>query len=131
MFRIVLSDDPGACARRIDHMIQPHAFPPVVGGRSVVRSEAQKWSRSDRAEGSLDLGYDSDDRPVRVEYHWWRWFSRADPTLDDVYTAELWVQRLSGDWVYLLHPGSGVAATVSHDKLRPILIQALGVDIEG
>ena len=112
-------------------MIQAHIFPPVVGGRRVVRTETQKWSRADRAEGTLDLGYNSKNQTVRVEYHWWRWFSRADSTLKDVYTAELWVQRPAGDWIYLLHPGSGVAATVSHDRLRPLLIQALGVDIEG
>lgn len=111
-------------------MIQAYVFPPVLGGRNVVRSESQKWSRADRAEGSLDLGYDAEDRTVRIEYHWWRWFSRADPTLDDVYTAELWLRRPAGDWIYLLYPGSGVAVTVSHDKLRPVLIKALGVDVE-
>jgi hypothetical protein len=112
-------------------MTEPHIFPPVVGGRAVARTEAQNWSRADRAEGRLELGYDADDRPVRIEYHWWRWFSRAEPSIADVYTAELWIRRADGDWTYLLHPGSGVAATVTHHALRPVLVQALGVDIEG
>ena len=39
---------------------------------------------------------------MRVEYHWARYLSRANPNLPDVCTAELRVRRPDGDWLYLL-----------------------------
>lgn len=111
-------------------MVERYTFPAVVGGCPVARTEDQSWSRHDRAQGTLHIGYDTADRFVRIEYHWWRWFSRADPDMDDVYTAELWVRRPDGDWTYLLHPGDEVAVRVRHAELRPVLAQALGIDIE-
>ena len=109
--------------------LEPYVFPPVAGGRAVLRTEDQRWSRQGRADGLLTIGYGEGDQPVRIEYHWWRWFGRADPRAEDVYTAELWVRRPVGDWSYLLYPGPESAALVDHDRLRPVLLQALGVDI--
>jgi hypothetical protein len=75
-----------------------------------------------------DMGYDRQGRPVRVEYHWVRYFSAADPKLADVYTAEFWVRQADGDWLYLVRPGEEGFARVAHERLRPMLVRQLGLD---
>ena len=105
------------------------ALPEPLTGRRVVRRERQRWQRLDRAEGLLDVGYDEADRPVRVEYHWVRYFSRANPAVADVYTAELWVRQATGDWLYLLRPARDGFVAVPHAALRPLLMRQLGVDV--
>ena len=105
-----------------------HPLPEPLTGIRPVRRERQRWQRLGRAEGELDIGYDADDRPVRIEYHWARYFSRANPNMSDVYTAELWVRQPDGDWLYLVQPGAAAFAQVAHARLRPILVQHLGLD---
>ncbi len=72
-----------------------------ASGRCAASGSA--GSASAVAEGELEIGYDAGDRVVRVEYHWVRLFSRANPQVPDVYTAELWVRQRGGDWLYLVH----------------------------
>ena len=105
-----------------------HDLPEPLTGARPVRRERQRWQRLGRAEGELDIGYDRDGRPVRVEYHWARYLSAADPRLEDVYTAELWVRQADGDWLYLVRPGATGFARVAHDRLRPLLVRHLGLD---
>ncbi len=103
-------------------------LPEPLGGLRPVRRERQRWQRLGKAEGELDVGYDAGGRPVRVEYHWARYFSRANPELSDVYTAELWVRRADGDWLYLVRPGAGAFATVWHADVRRLLALHLNLD---
>ncbi len=107
---------------------EKHCLPEPLTGLRAVRRERQRWQRLGRAEGELDIGYDAHDRPVRVEYHWVRYLSAADPRLADVYTAELWVRQADGDWLYLLRPGAAHFAKVPHAGLRPLLVRHLGLD---
>ena len=94
-----------------------------------VRVERQHWQRLDRAAGELEIGYDDADRPVRIEYHWKRFFSRANAELDDVYTAELWVRNRDGGWLYLVQPGETRFVPVPHAPLRALLQEHLNIDI--
>jgi hypothetical protein len=103
-------------------------LPEPLAGRKPVRFEHQHWHRMGRAEGELEVGYDADDRPVRVEYHWLRYFSRANPALDDVYTAELWVRQPAGGWLYLVRPGADGFVPVTHEAVRTIFRQHLDLD---
>jgi hypothetical protein len=105
-----------------------HLLPEPLTGVRSVRRERQRWQRLGRAEGELDIGYDAGGRPVRVEYHWARYLSAADPSLADVYTSELWVRQADGDWLYLLRPGAPGFVRVSHERLRPVLLRHLGLD---
>jgi hypothetical protein len=105
-----------------------HDLPEPLTGLRPVRRERQRWQRLGRAEGELDIGYDAEDRPVRVEYHWARYLSAANPALADVYTAELWVRQPDGDWLYLVRPGAQHFARVAHVRLRPLLVRHLGLD---
>ncbi len=95
----------------------------------MVRTERQRWARPGTAEGELILGYDSHGAPVRIEYHWWRWFSRANPALADVYTAELFVRRAEGDWLYLQRPGEAGFVRAPHERVRAVLAKHLGVSV--
>jgi hypothetical protein len=104
-------------------------LPEPLGAIRPVRTEHQRWQRHRRAEGELLIGRDAADRAVRVEYHWVRWLSLADPGLADVYTAELWARRPDGDWLYLLRPGRAHALPVSHRRVAPLLRAQLGVDV--
>ncbi|MCS6780552.1 MAG: hypothetical protein NZ555_12730 [Geminicoccaceae bacterium] len=106
-------------------------LPEPLGGIPPVRFEHQHWQRLGRAEGELDIGYDEQDRPVRIEYHWIRYFSRANPALADVYTAELWVRRPRGDWLYIVRPGLDRFAVVAHADLAPLLARHLNIDLDG
>ena len=114
--------------RMVSLLAAKHVLPEPLGAIRPVRRERQSWQRLGRAEGELEIGYDSAGLPVRVEYHWARYLSRADPRLADVYTAELWARRPAGDWLYLLRPGVGGFINVAHDRVRPLLARHLGVD---
>jgi hypothetical protein len=103
-------------------------LPEPIGGLRPARRERQRWQRLGRAEGELDLGYDAEGRLVRVEYHWLRHLSRANPDLDDVYTAELWARRADGDWLYLVRPGGDAFAPVRHADVRRLFAQHLNLD---
>lgn len=105
-----------------------HELPEPLTGVRPVRTERQRWLRHGRGEGELKIGYDASDRPVRVEYHWVRNLSRANPGLPDVYTAELWVRQPDGDWLYFLRPTGTRFVRVGHDLVRPLLAQHLGLD---
>lgn len=104
-------------------------LPEPLTGRPVAREERQRWARPGTAEGELVLGYDSHGVPVRVEYHWWRYFSQANPDMDDVYTAELFVRQPDGDWLYLQRPGETQFVRAPHDKVKALLARHLGVDV--
>lgn len=104
-------------------------LPEPLGAVRAVRTERQRWHRLGRAEGELIIGYDATDRPVRVEYHWVRWLSRAHPGMADVYTAELWARRAAGDWLYLLRPERAGFVAVPHSRVRTLLAQHLNVDV--
>lgn len=104
-------------------------LPPPIGVRPVVRTETQRWQRLGRAEGELILGWGETGFPVRVEYHWIRWLSRADPAAADVYTAELWARRPAGDWLYLVRPGADSFRPVPHEGVRRLLRQHLDVEV--
>lgn len=119
----------GAATARTWQIEERHDLPSPLGGIPAVRFEHQHWQRLDRAEGELRVGYDERDRPVRVEYHWRRYFSRANPALEDVYTAELWVRRPDGDWLYLVRPAAQNFVRVAHDALRPLLHEHLNLEI--
>ena len=103
-------------------------LPEPLGGVRPVRRERQRWQRLGKAEGELDVGYDAGGRPVRVEYHWARYFSRANPDVADVYTAELWARRPDGDWLYLVRPGAAAFATVRHADVRRLMALHLNLD---
>lgn len=103
-------------------------LPEPLAGLRPVRRERQRWQRLGRAEGELDLGYDAEDRTVRVEYHWARYFSRANPALADVYTAELWVRQPEGHWLYLLRPAEAAFRPVPHARVREVFRRHLGLD---
>jgi hypothetical protein len=103
-------------------------LPEPLTGVRPVRRERQRWQRLGRAEGELDIGYDQADRPVRVEYHWVRYFSLANPALPDVYTAELWVRQPEGDWLYLVRPTADGFQRVGHDAVRALFARHLGLD---
>jgi len=102
---------------------------PITGLRPV-RTERQRWERLGRARGELQIGYDACGRPVRVEYHWIRHLSRADPKLDDVYTAELWVRQPDGDWLYIVQPGQDAFIRIPHEPLKELLLQHLDLDLQ-
>lgn len=104
-------------------------LPEPITGLRPVRHEHQYWSRLDRAEGELDVGYDSCGKPVRVEYHWIRYLSRANPGDEDVYTAEIWVRQNDGDWLYLVQPGRNHFVRVPHEPLRELLAESLNIDL--
>jgi hypothetical protein len=112
-----------------DETPQRLALPEPLIGRPVAREERQQWARPGKAEGELILGYDSDARPVRVEYHWWRWFSRTNPELEDVYTAELFVRQPDGDWLYIRLPGQTAFVRAPHERVRAVLAEHLGVAV--
>jgi hypothetical protein len=103
-------------------------LPEPLTGLRPVRRERQRWQRLGRAEGELDVGYDTADRPVRVEYHWARYLSLANPALADVYTAELWVRQPGGDWLYLIRPSGQGFARVDHARVRQLFATQLGLD---
>jgi hypothetical protein len=103
-------------------------LPEPLGGVRPVRRERQQWQRLGRAEGELDVGYDAAGRPVRVEYHWARYFSRANPAVADVYTAELWARRPGGDWLYLARPGGAGVRTLPHAEVRRLFAIHLNLD---
>lgn len=105
-------------------------LPEPLGGIRPVRFEHQHWQRRGRAMGELEIGYDAHDRPVRIEYHWIRWLSRADPAAADVYTAELWARRPTGDWLYIVRPGLDRFATVAHAELAPLLARHLNIHLD-
>jgi hypothetical protein len=109
--------------------MQREVLPEPLGVRQVVRTERQDWQKLGRAAGELEIGYGADGNPVRVEYHWIRYFSRSNPALDDVYTAELWARHAAGFWLYLLRPTRQSFVTVEHDVLRPLLARHLSIDI--
>lgn len=96
---------------------------PLTGLRAV-----QRWQWLGRAEGELDVGYDAADRPVRVEYHWARYLSLANPELADVYTAELWVRQPGGDWLYLIRPSGRSFERVAHAQVRLLFARHLSLD---
>ncbi|WP_027133631.1 hypothetical protein [Geminicoccus roseus] len=104
-------------------------LPEPLGTLRPARTETQRWQRLGMAEGELVLGWSAGQVLVRIEYHWIRWLSRADPGADDVYTAELWARRPAGDWAYLILPGGPRLRLVEHGRLRPLLARQLGVDI--
>jgi hypothetical protein len=104
-------------------------LPEPIGVLRPTRTEQQRWQRLGRAEGELRVGYDAAGRPVRVEYHWIRWLSRAHPGIADVYTAELWARRPGGDWLYLLRPQRTSFVPVPHARVRALLAQQLNVDV--
>jgi hypothetical protein len=103
-------------------------LPEPLTGLRPVRRERQRWQRLGRAEGELEIGYDAAGRPVRVEYHWARYLSLANPALADLYTAELWVRQPPGDWLYLIRPGSRGFERVAHDRVGSLLARHLGLD---
>jgi hypothetical protein len=103
-------------------------LPEPLTGLRPVRRERQRWQRLGRAEGELEVGYDAEDWPVRVEYHWARYLSGADPNLPDVYTAELWVRQPDGDWLYLVRPTGGGFRRVPHARVRELFARHLGLD---
>jgi hypothetical protein len=105
------------------------ALPEPLTGARPVRFEHQHWQRLDRAEGELEIGYDAAGRPVRIEYHWKRYFSRANPAVADVYTAELWVRERTDGWLYLVQPGQPGFVSVPHAPLRALLKEHLNIDI--
>lgn len=111
---------------QIEHRL---TLPEPITALRPVRSEHQHWQRLDRAAGELAIGYDARDRPVRIEYHWIRYFSRANPDLEDVYTAELWARQRNGSWLYLVQPGDHGFVAVPHDPLRSLLKEHLNIDI--
>lgn len=104
-------------------------MPEPLNGVRAVRREQQRWHRLNRAAGELDIGYDAEGRPVRIEYHWIRWFSRVNPAMEDVYTAELWVRQGSGDWLYLLRPSQVGFVPARHADVRSLLAKHLNVDV--
>ena len=104
-------------------------LPEPLGALRPSRTETQRWQRLGRAEGELVLGWDEENRPVRIEYHWIRRLSLADAAAEDVYTAELWARRTGGDWLYMVLPGEPRLHFVEHTRLRPLLAEQLGVDI--
>jgi hypothetical protein len=104
------------------------ALPEPLTGLRAVRFEHQRWQRLGRAEGELNVGYDEAGRPVRVEYHWVRYLSRANPALADVYTAELWVRQPDGDWLYLLRPAERGFVRVRHEAVRRLFRAHLNLD---
>jgi hypothetical protein len=110
-----------------DRILMPE---PLTGIRPV-RYQHQRWQRLDRAEGELQIGYDAAGRTVRVEYHWIRWFSRANPDMSDVYTAELWVRQPGGDWLYLLRPAKTRFVAARHADVRAVLARHLNLDVGG
>lgn len=112
-----------------NHLLEKLDLPEPLGGREVLSREVQQWQKLGRASGHLEVGYDGDGQPVRIEYHWHRYFSHANPHLTDVYTAELWVRHRDGHWMYLLRPSQNSFVPVVHDKLRPLLRRHLNVDI--
>ena len=103
-------------------------LPEPITGRRPARRERQRWQRLGRAEGELDIGYDAEGRLVRVEYHWARYFSRANPGLEDVYTAEIWIRQPGGDWLYLVLPGADGFRAVPHAEVRRLLAAHLNLD---
>ncbi len=111
------------------HIQNRRTLPEPLTATRPVRVERQLWQRLDRAEGELEIGYDTVGRPVRIEYHWKRYFSRANPSLDDVYTAELWVRDRDGGWLYLVQPGQSGFVPVPHAPLRALLQHHLNIDI--
>jgi hypothetical protein len=104
-------------------------LPEPLGTIRPERSETQRWQRLGRAEGELVLGWSADGALVRVEYHWIRRLSQANPVLSDVYTAELWARRPAGDWLYMVQPGEPQLHLVDAARLRPLLLRQLGIDI--
>lgn len=105
------------------------ALPEPLNVVRPERVESQRWHRLGRAAGELVVGYDIEDLMVRVEYHWVRWLSQANPALDDVYTAELWARQPSGGWLYLLRPQRDSFATLAHEDVRTLLARHLNVDV--
>lgn len=103
-------------------------LPEPLNGLRAVRHEQQRWQRLGRAEGELHIGYDDQGRPVRAEYHWRRFFSRANPAMADVYTAELWVRQTDGGWLYLVQPGEAGFRHVDHAEVRQIFATHLGLE---
>ena len=103
-------------------------IPEPLRGLRPVRREQQQWQRLGRAEGELEIGYDAAGRAVRVEYHWIRYLSRANPELKDVYTAELWVRQQDGDWLYLIRPTETIFKRVPHRAVRSLFSRHLGLD---
>ncbi|MFO1039682.1 MAG: hypothetical protein U1E45_22790 [Geminicoccaceae bacterium] len=104
-------------------------MPEPLGTREVIRREVQHWQKLGRASGHLEVGYDADDQPVRIEYHWIRYFSRTNPKVSDIYTAELWARHRDGHWMYLLRPSQNSFVPVAHDRLRPLIRTHLNIDI--
>ena len=104
-------------------------LPASLTGIRAVRREHQCWQRLGRAEGELDVGYDAADRPVRVEYHWARYPSLANPGLADVYTAELWVRQPGGHWLYLIRPSAQGFARFAHAAVRILFVRHLGLAV--
>lgn len=104
-------------------------LPPALGVMQAVRFEHQHWQRLERAEGELAIGYDAADQVVIVEYHWWRYFSRANSGMEDVYTAEVWRRRDPLTWAYLIRPQQTQYLDVDHGRLRPLLHNHLNIDI--
>ena len=104
-------------------------LPEPLGTVRPSRYETQRWQRLGRAEGELVLGWSADGALVRIEYHWIRRLSLADPSVADIYTAELWAQRPTGEWAYMLLPGEPRLHAVQHERLRPLLLRQLAVDI--
>ena len=101
-----------------------YVFPPLAGGQAVLRTEDQRWSRQGRADGVLTIGY---QRAISrcTEYHWWRWFGRADPRAEDVTQRNYGYAGLSVIGV-IYCTRDRRAALVDHDRLRPVLLQASG-----
>ncbi|MEL6348583.1 MAG: hypothetical protein AAFV53_36100 [Myxococcota bacterium] len=104
-------------------------FPDLEEALAVVRSESQRWERKGFAEGELILGYGIFDDIVRVEFHWWRFFSRSHRDVNDVYTGELWAKRPAGDWLYLMPQKGEQKHVVPHDALAALLEKQLDVHI--
>jgi hypothetical protein len=104
-------------------------LPEPLGTLRPSRYETQRWQRLGRAEGELVLGWSADGMLVRIEYHWIRRLSLADRQAADIYTAELWAQRPTGEWAYMVLPGEPRLHVVQHERLRPLLRRQLGVDI--
>lgn len=104
-------------------------LPEPITGIRPVRYEQQQWQRLGRAEGRLKIGYNSDDKPVRIEYHWMRYFSKANPDLADVYTAELWVRQADGNWLYIIQPSQSSFVAIEHEPLKALLAEHLNIDL--
>ena len=104
-------------------------LPEPLTGLAATRTERHDWQRLGKAEGLLVVGFDEDDQPVRVDYHWWRFYSRNVNGADDVYTAERWVKQPAGHWLYIVQPGAAGFVSVEHRQLRPLLADNLNVDI--